>query len=99
VRFLEGIAFNTRWLLKPVREILGRKVESINIVGGGAQSDVWCQIFADAMNVEIGQVNDPIYANASRRGLDCGCRAGRDFLQRCSWPGGIQADLSTKFSE
>jgi xylulokinase len=62
--FLEGIAFNTRWLLKPVEKFLGRKVESINIVGGGAQSDVWCQIFADVMNVEIKQVADPIYANA-----------------------------------
>jgi xylulokinase len=39
-------------------------VDSINIVGGGAQSDVWCQIFADVMNVEIKQVADPIYANA-----------------------------------
>jgi xylulokinase len=62
--FLEGIAFNTRWLLRPVEKFLGRKVHSINIVGGGAQSDVWCQIFADVMNVEIRQVSDPIYANA-----------------------------------
>jgi xylulokinase len=62
--FLEGIAFNTRWLLAPVEKFLGRKVNSINIVGGGAQSDVWCQIFADVMNVEIKQVQDPIYANA-----------------------------------
>lgn len=62
--FLEGIAFNTRWLLQPVEKFLGRKVPSINIVGGGAQSDVWCQIFADVMNVEIKQVADPIYANA-----------------------------------
>lgn len=62
--FLEGIAFNTRWLLSPVEKFLGRKVTSINIVGGGAQSDVWCQIFADVMNVEIKQVADPIYANA-----------------------------------
>ncbi|MDP3185488.1 MAG: FGGY-family carbohydrate kinase, partial [Anaerolineales bacterium] len=62
--FLEGIAFNTRWLLLPVEKFLGRKVPSINIVGGGAQSDVWCQIFADVMNVEIKQVQDPIYANA-----------------------------------
>ena len=54
--FLEGIAFNTRWLLSPVEKFLGRKVNSINIVGGGAQSDVWCQIFADVMNVEIKQV-------------------------------------------
>jgi len=62
--FLEGIAFNTRWLLSPVEKFLGRKVSNINIVGGGAQSDVWCQIFADVMNVEIKQVADPIYANA-----------------------------------
>lgn len=62
--FLEGIAFNTRWLVSPIEKFLGRKVMSINIVGGGAQSDVWCQIFADVMNVEIKQVADPIYANA-----------------------------------
>jgi len=62
--FLEGIAYNTRWLLSPVEKFIGRKVNSINIVGGGAQSDLWCQIFADVMNVEIKQVADPIYANA-----------------------------------
>ncbi|MBP6177287.1 MAG: FGGY-family carbohydrate kinase [Anaerolineales bacterium] len=62
--FLEGIAYNTRWLLSPVEKFLGRNVNSINIVGGGAQSDVWCQIFADVMDVEIKQVADPIYANA-----------------------------------
>jgi xylulokinase len=62
--FLEGIAFNTRWLLAPVEKFLGRNVNAINIVGGGAQSDVWCQIFADVMNVKIQQVEDPIYANA-----------------------------------
>ena len=62
--FLEGIAYNTRWLLSPVEKFMGRNVSSINIVGGGAQSDVWCQIFADVMNVDIKQVADPIYANA-----------------------------------
>jgi xylulokinase len=62
--FLEGIAFNTRWLLAPVEKFLNCKVNTINIVGGGAQSGVWCQIFADVMNVEIRQVTGPIYANA-----------------------------------
>jgi xylulokinase len=62
--FLEGIAFNTRWLLSPVENFIKQKVNTIHIVGGGAQSDVWCQIFADVMNVEIKQVRDPIYANA-----------------------------------
>jgi xylulokinase len=62
--FLEGIAFNTRWLLAPVEKFLGRKVQAMHIVGGGAQSAVWCQIFADVLNIEIRQVRDPIQANA-----------------------------------
>lgn len=62
--FLEGVAFNTRWLMKPVERFLGQNVKRINIVGGGAQSDVWCQIFADVLNVEVRQVADPVYANA-----------------------------------
>lgn len=62
--FLEGIAYNTRWLLAPVEKFMRRSVESIHIVGGGAQSDVWCQIFADVMNVQIKQMTEPVYANA-----------------------------------
>ena len=61
---LEGVAFNTRWLLEPVERFLKEKVETITIVGGGAQSREWCQIFADVMNVEIKQAADPICANA-----------------------------------
>jgi xylulokinase len=62
--FLEGIAFNTRWLLNPVQKFMKRKVECMNIVGGGAQSDVWCQIFADILNFDIRQVQNPVCANA-----------------------------------
>ncbi|MCB8987275.1 MAG: xylulose kinase [Ardenticatenaceae bacterium] len=62
--FLEGVALNTRWLLRPVVKFLGRSVPAINVVGGGAQSDVWCQIFADVLDTQIRQVRDPIYANA-----------------------------------
>lgn len=62
--FLEGIAYNTRWLLDPFEKFVKRKVDKINIVGGGAQSAVWCQIFADVLNLEIRQVQDPVCANA-----------------------------------
>ncbi|MEA4811600.1 MAG: FGGY-family carbohydrate kinase [Anaerolineaceae bacterium] len=60
----EGIAYNTRWLLQPFEKFMGKPIGHINLVGGGAQADVWCQIIADVMNVEIRQVKDPIYANA-----------------------------------
>jgi xylulokinase len=62
--FLEGIALNTRWLLGPVEKFMARKVPAIHIVGGGAQSEVWCQIFADVLNLEIKQVTEPVCANA-----------------------------------
>ena len=62
--FLEGIAYNTNWLMKPVNKFLKVKPTKIHIVGGGAQSDVWCQIFADVMDLQVVQVKDPLYANA-----------------------------------
>jgi len=62
--FFEGVALNTRWLLGPFERFTGRKVQRIHLVGGGGNSDVWCQIFADVLNVEICQVRDPVQANA-----------------------------------
>jgi xylulokinase len=62
--FLEGVAFNTRWLIGPVEKFMGRGVEHIHLAGGGGNSDVWCQIFADVLNCEVRQVKDPIQANA-----------------------------------
>jgi xylulokinase len=61
---LEGVALNTRWMLLPAEKFLGRKLEALNFVGGGAKSRVWCQIFADVMNLTIRQVKDPIEVNA-----------------------------------
>jgi xylulokinase len=62
--FLEGVALNTRWLMKPVEKFLGRPVSAVNLVGGGGQSAVWSQIFADTLGVEVRQVRDAIQANA-----------------------------------
>jgi len=60
---LEGVALNTRWLLQPFEKFVGRALERINIVGGGASSAVWCQIFADVLQRPVRQVKDPIQAN------------------------------------
>ncbi len=97
--FLEGIAFNTRWLLPPMEKFLGRKPASINIAGGGAQSDVWCQIFADVMDVEIKQVADPIYANARGAAWIGAVGTGFDFLYGCGAAGAIQESLHAKSRE
>lgn len=62
--FIEGVALNTRWMLAPAEKFLGRKFACLNMVGGGAKSAVWCQIFADVMNLPIRQLEDPIEVNA-----------------------------------
>lgn len=60
---LEGIAFNLRWGLE-VLENLYQPVSELHIIGGGAKSDIWCQIIADITNRCIRQVAEPQQANA-----------------------------------
>jgi xylulokinase len=59
----EGIAYNTRWLLTYMEPFIKTRVERINAVGGGAKSDIWCQILADVLDRPIRQMKDPIQAN------------------------------------
>ena len=59
---LEGIAFNTRWAMETL-ENLYSPVTELNIVGGCAQSQLWCQIMADITNRKIHQVSDPHLAS------------------------------------
>ncbi|HEY9108439.1 MAG TPA: FGGY-family carbohydrate kinase [Roseateles sp.] len=62
--FLEGVALNTRWMMEPFARLLGRDPGVVTAVGGGAQSDVWCQILADVTGQPIRQPPNPIQANA-----------------------------------
>lgn len=60
----EGVALNLRWLLPYVERLARTKLGGIRILGGGAQSAVWCQIYADVLDRPILQVADPVLANA-----------------------------------
>ena len=74
----EGVAYNVRWLHMYVEKFIQKRkmkanpgmtkkdivMPELNIIGGGASSNVWCQIFADVLNRTIKQVKDPIQANA-----------------------------------
>jgi len=65
----EGVALNSRWLLDAVERFVGRPFESLAFIGGGANSEVWSQIHADAMGRRIRQVVDPVLANVRGAGL------------------------------
>lgn len=60
---LEGVALNTRWMMGSVHRFLKEKPQEMTVVGGGAQSPLWCQILADTLNMTIHQPEQPIQAN------------------------------------
>jgi xylulokinase len=60
---LEGVAYNSRWLHDAVEGFAKRKLDSIRMIGGGAQSDLWCQVHADVMDRTIERVAEPLHAN------------------------------------
>ena len=59
----EGVAFNTRWLRVYVEKFIGRQLDNVRLVGGGARSDLWCQIHADVLQRPVVQVADPLHIN------------------------------------
>ncbi len=65
----EGVALNSAWLLGAVEKFCKRRLETLAFVGGGANSDLWSQIHADATGRTIRQVADPVLANVRGAGL------------------------------
>lgn len=59
---LEGVAFNARWLLGYVERFAGRRFPRLRLVGGGAKSRLWCQIYADVLDRPVERVEEPVLA-------------------------------------
>lgn len=64
---LEGVAFNARWLMDAYEKFIKRPVPKVRLLGGGAQSELWCQIYADVLDRPVERVADP--RNAQLRGV------------------------------
>ncbi len=75
---MEGVALNSKRLIDPVESIIGNTFTRLNISGGGAKSTVWCQIFADILDIPIRQVSDP--ANVNSRGAALISAVGLGYL-------------------
>ena len=59
---LEGVAYNARWLFESYEKFLKRDVPRVRLLGGGAQSALWCQIYADVLGRPVEQVTDARHA-------------------------------------
>jgi xylulokinase len=73
---LEGVAYNSRWLLSYVERFVGRRLEAITAVGGGVRSELWCQIHADVLDRVVRQARDPVLASARGAALQASVALG-----------------------
>jgi xylulokinase len=77
---LEGVAYNSRWLLDAVERFTSKRLDPIRIMGGGAQSDLWCQIHADVLDRTIERPADPMHTNLRGAALHAAVSLGRMTL-------------------
>jgi xylulokinase len=73
---LEGVALNFRWLLVSAEKFVGRRLDPLRIIGGGASSDLWCQIIADVVDRTIDQPDGALYCGLRGAGLLAGVALG-----------------------
>lgn len=66
---LEGVALNARWLAEAVDGFVRSRMEPVRLIGGGARSELWCQIYADVLDRPVNQVDRPLEANVRGAGL------------------------------
>ena len=61
---MEGVALNLAWLRPAVESFVGHDFSIVRFGGGGAQSDLWAQVLADALDRPVDQLEDPRATNA-----------------------------------
>ncbi|MGA7835753.1 MAG: FGGY-family carbohydrate kinase [Acidimicrobiales bacterium] len=59
---MEGVAANSAWLFRYVEKFAGRSLSPLRLLGGGAQSTLWCQLYADVLDRDVEQVPEPLVA-------------------------------------
>jgi xylulokinase len=59
---MEGVAANSAWLFGYVEKFTGQTLTPIRLLGGGAQSTLWCQMYADVLDRPVEQVLEPLLA-------------------------------------
>jgi xylulokinase len=66
---LEGVSQNLRWVRGPVERFAKRRFSHYAIYGGGARSDLWCQIMADVLGAPVHQLDNCDYTVCVGSGL------------------------------
>jgi xylulokinase len=78
---MEGVAANVAWLATHVERFVRRRLEPLRLVGGGAESALWCQMVADATQRTVIQVARPRVAQLGGVASLCALALGATTLE------------------
>ena len=81
---MEGVAYNSRWLLTYIEKFTKQRLDPIRLVGGGAQSALWCQIYADVLERPVLQAPEAIYAQMRGMAVLAGVALGERTLEEAA---------------
>jgi hypothetical protein len=70
--------------LEAVQRFTHRRLEPIRFIGGGARSDVWCQIFADMLGRTMQDACAPIRCCLVARQEDCSLSVHKHVDDLCA---------------
>jgi xylulokinase len=87
---LEGVACHARWLHDAMERFVGERLEPVRVIGGGARSDLWCQITADALDRRVERVADP--TDAALRGAALFAGIGLGAIAQHDVPALVEVD-------
>ena len=93
---LEGIALDQADCMRMLEHATGHRVEQYYAVGGGAQSDLWCQIFADCLARPVYRMNT---VEASALGAGMAAAVGGGAYRRVADAADrMRGDITAKFN-
>lgn len=87
---LEGVAHNARWLVEASETVLKHPLHDLRVIGGGAVSDLWCQIHADVLGRALHRVARPLLVNVRGAAFFAGLVLG--LLDEGDLPGRVEVD-------
>jgi xylulokinase len=73
---MEGVAINLAWLRPAVEAFVGNEFANVCFGGGAAQSDLWAQMMADALDRPVRQLHEPRATNARGAAFLAFCTLG-----------------------
>src|SRR5699024_5952447 len=89
----EGVAYNSRWLLDVVESFIKAPLDGINFIGGGATSDLWCQMHADVLDRTVRRVAEPQHANSRGAAFLAWLALGRTTISELNHAVVIEAEF------